>query len=77
MSLRDARERLHGPLAMAVEECSRYLLASVEEFSATFSRSPHDHVEREGGGNRRENVEVINHSVRVILFCRKQNNIDS
>lgn len=58
MSLRDARERLHGPLARAVEECSKNLLESVEEFTATFARSPHDHVEREGGGNRRENAEV-------------------
>ncbi|CAN0224169.1 unnamed protein product [Ectocarpus sp. 12 AP-2014] len=49
-SLRDARERLHGPLARAVEESSKKLLESVESFSAKFAASPHEHI---GGGVQR------------------------
>lgn len=51
-SLRDARERLNGPLTRAVEENSRNLLQSVEAFSEAFAASPHEHLEREGDQQR-------------------------
>lgn len=57
-SLRDARERLHGPLARAVEEGSEKLLESVDSFTARFTACPQDHVEREGGGKQRGSTEV-------------------
>ncbi|CAM9798826.1 unnamed protein product [Ectocarpus sp. 4 AP-2014] len=49
-SLRDARERLNGPLTRAVEESSKKLVESVESFTAKFAASPHEHI---GGGVQR------------------------
>lgn len=50
-SLREARERLNGPLARVVEENSQSLLESVEKFSKAFADSPHEHLERRGRAN--------------------------
>lgn len=55
-SLTDARERLHGLLAEAVQRGSKQLLESVDSFAEKFAASPHDHVERgprDGNGSRR------------------------